>query len=53
MNKSLVLLMATVGSVIGGWLPTLFGVGDLSGWGIFWGTIGGLAGIWVAYKYMR
>jgi len=45
--------MATIGGVIGGWLPTLFGVSDLSGWTILWGTIGGLVGVWAAYRFMR
>lgn len=50
-NRNLYLLGATIGGIAGGYLPTLWGAGELSGWGILLSTIGGLFGIWVAYKF--
>lgn len=48
MNKRLLLLMATIGGIVGGYLPVLFGDNDpLSGWSILGGTIGGIIGIWL------
>jgi hypothetical protein len=49
-TKKLYLLLGSIGSVIGGWLPTLFGAGDLSGWSILGGVIGGIAGIYLGTK---
>jgi hypothetical protein len=50
MNKSAVWVGASVGGLIGGWLPSLWGDSFLSLWAILLSTIGGLAGIWVVYK---
>ncbi len=50
MNKGLILLMASVGGVVGGYLPTLFGAGGFSGWSILGSLAGGLLGIYVGYK---
>ncbi len=49
-NRKLYLLMAGIGSIIGGYLPTLFGASDFSGWSILWGIIGGIAGVWLGFK---
>ncbi len=40
-----------VGSTIGGYIPGIFGAGFLSLWGIVGSAVGGIAGIWIAYKY--
>jgi hypothetical protein len=49
-RKSFFYLGATLGSVIGGYVPTLWGAGDFSGWSIVLGTVGGLLGVWAAYR---
>ena len=40
----------TVGSFAGGIVPTLFGAGAFSFASLIGGFIGGLIGIWVAFK---
>ena len=40
----------TVGSLIGGYIPVLFGVDLFSFTSIIFSAIGGIAGIWVSYK---
>lgn len=48
MNKTAILVFATIFSIIGGYIPYLFGDKDLlSGWSILMGTVGGFFGIWV------
>ncbi len=49
MNKSVLLLFATVFGVVGAYIPVLFGDNDMfSGWSILGSTIGGLFGIFLA-----
>jgi len=49
MNKSFILLFATVFGGIGSYIPVLFGNNDVfSGWSILGGLIGGIFGIWLA-----
>jgi len=51
MSKGLIYLGATVGGVIGSYVPVvLFHSGELSGASILGGLVGGIAGVWVAYK---
>ncbi len=51
MNKFIIMLGATIGSIAGAYVPSLFGDTDLlSGWSILAGTIGGIVGIWLGYK---
>jgi drug/metabolite transporter superfamily protein YnfA len=49
-RKTLIYIGATVGSIIGGYLPTLWGASDFSGTAILLGTVGGVAGAILAYK---
>ena len=50
MNK-MIGLGVLVGSVLGGWLGSLLDSGSAFGlWGIIGSTIGGLVGIYAAYK---
>lgn len=49
-RKTFFYIGAIVGSAIGGYVPTLWGADLISGWSIFLSTVGGLAGIWAAYK---
>lgn len=54
MNKTVILIAMTLGSVVGGWLPWLFGNRDmLSGWVFAGSFIGGIVGIWVGAKVSR
>jgi hypothetical protein len=49
-RKSWFYLGAIVGSTAGSFVPALWGADAFSGWGIFLGVVGGLAGIWAAYR---
>ncbi len=48
--RHLIWIGAIVGSMVGGWLPTLWGSGLFSFTGIIGNTIGGLVGIYLGYK---
>lgn len=50
MNKGAIWVGISVGGIIGGYIPSLWGAGFLSPWSILLSTIGGLAGIWIIYK---
>lgn len=51
MNKTLILLGATIGGIAGAYFPMLFGDNDIfSVWSILGGMVGGLVGIWLGYK---
>lgn len=48
MNKRLLTFMGIIGGAVGGYVPVLFGDGELlDGWSILGGTIGGIVGIWL------
>ena len=49
-QKNMVMIGMVIGSTIGGYIPTLFGVSFLSFWAIIGNTIGGIVGIYIAYK---
>lgn len=49
-QKSAVMLGMIVGSVIGGYIPTLFGAQFLSYTTIFFNGVGGVIGVIIAYK---
>ena len=48
--KSIVMMSFVVGSLLGSYLPVLFGVGAFSYTSIITGAIGGVIGIYVGYK---
>ena len=48
--KRLVWVGILLGSTVGGYVPTLWGADMLSFSSILGSVIGGLAGIWIAYK---
>ena len=49
-QKGIIMTGMTVGSILGGYLPTLWGVSVFSWWSILTTAIGGLLGIYIAYK---
>lgn len=51
MESKIIWLGLAVGSTIGSLVPTLFGVSAFSMASIFWGAIGGIAGIWAGYRF--
>lgn len=52
-SKSLVWISMVVGSVVGGFVPMLWGAGMFSVSGIVTSTAGGLVGIWAGYRMSR
>lgn len=53
MSKKAIWFGALVGSTIGGCVPSLWHASAFSMWSILLSTIGGLAGIWFAYRWTR
>ena len=53
MSKKSIWIGMFVGSSIGGFVPMLWHAGMLSLWGVVMSTIGGVAGIWIAYRIGR
>lgn len=54
MYKILIGMGALVGSIVGAYVPALWGDTDLfSGWSILLSTIGGIFGIWLGYLVAR
>jgi len=41
---------ATIGSIIGGMIPLLWGAGEFSFSGLFFGAVGAIVGIYIAWK---
>lgn len=52
-DKTIIMGGMTVGSLAGSYLPTLMGADWLSWWSIIGSAVGGLLGIWVAYKILH
>lgn len=53
MDKRLIYLGLFLGSIGGGFVPSLWGAGMFSISSIIFSALGGIAGIWVAYKIMQ
>ncbi len=49
-RKSIVMLGMVIGSIVGGYLPLLFGVELFSFTSIIGNAVGGLLGVWMAFK---
>jgi len=48
MNKKVILFFAMVFSIVGAYVPMLWGDNNmLGGWSIFMGFVGGIFGIWL------
>ncbi len=52
-DKKLVWLGLLVGSTAGSLVPELWHAGFLSGWSIILSGVGGLLGIWAAYRLIN
>ena len=50
MGRSMIGLCAGFGSVVGGYVPVLWGASSLSLISIVFGVIGAVAGIWLAVR---
>lgn len=50
-RKTAVSIGMIVGSIIGGYVPGLWGAGMLSYWGILMSGIGAIVGIYIAYRF--
>jgi uncharacterized membrane protein YeaQ/YmgE (transglycosylase-associated protein family) len=49
-TKTLVFLGMFIGSIVGGYLPSLWGADIFSMWSLVLSAVGGLLGIWVGYR---
>jgi hypothetical protein len=50
-KKSIIFIAMFIGSFIGGYSMTLFGCHSISFASLAGSSVGGLAGIWIAWKY--
>lgn len=48
--KKAMWIAAGVGSVVGGYIPTLWGVSAFSFTSLFFSALGTVAGIWIVFK---
>jgi len=48
--KFLVFLGMTIGSIIGGYIPTLWGAGLISYSSVLFSGIGAIIGVWIGFK---
>ena len=51
-DRNYYILGASIGGAIGGWIPDLFHANLLSPWGIIGSIVGGIAGIWMMYRFV-
>jgi hypothetical protein len=49
-RKSMIMFGMVIGSTAGGYIPALFGVSAFSVASLLGSTIGGILGIWLAFK---
>lgn len=49
-SKKLMMLLMLIGSVVGGYIPVLFGVNSFSFTSLFAAAAGGIIGIWLAFR---
>ena len=50
MSKGPTYVGATVGSIAASFIPELWGAGQFSLWSVLFFMIGGIVGVWVAYR---
>jgi predicted esterase YcpF (UPF0227 family) len=52
MDKKIIMLAMLVGSTVGGYIPTWFGASAFGLASVLCGAVGGLLGIWVAFRWL-
>jgi hypothetical protein len=52
-RKSMIMLGLVIGSMAGGYVPTLLGADSISFASLWGSTAGGILGIWLAFRYLR
>ena len=52
-DKTFITVCMFVGSAIGGYIPSFFGVGVFSLWSILASGIGGVLGVWIGFSLTR
>jgi uncharacterized membrane protein YeaQ/YmgE (transglycosylase-associated protein family) len=52
-SKGIIMTFMTIGSFIGGYIPSLWNASLFSFWGIFTSAAGGILGIWLGYKISK
>lgn len=52
-TKTIVMIAMIVGSTVGGWIPSLWGVDSFSMTSLAFGTLGGIAGIVLGVRLAR
>lgn len=50
MDKRVLFMMASLGGLVGGYIPVLLGADTLSGWSLLGSFVGGLVGIWFGVR---
>jgi len=53
MDKRIIMIGMVFGSVIGGYIPTIFGAGAFSITSIIFGAVGGIVGIWLTFRLLN
>ena len=53
MEKAIYYIAIIVGTSLGSYIPTLFGVGWFSLWSVLGSVVGGLLFLYIAYKFMN
>ena len=53
MDKKIIMLGMLFGSIIGGYIPTIFGASAFSMSSIICGGVGGILGIWLSFKLLN
>jgi hypothetical protein len=51
-RRSLYYLGAGIGGTVASFVPLLWGAGELSLWSVLFSGLGGLAGIWLVYRFV-
>ncbi len=51
--KTLIMILMSVGSILGSWLPALWGASWMSLTSVLLGGVGGVLGIWAGYKISK
>jgi hypothetical protein len=53
MNKQIIMIGMVIGSIAGGYIPVLWGAGFFSVTSVLFGGLGGILGIWVAWRITK